>query len=145
MPASPSAQGTWITAVTLCAWLLLVAPGRVSAEPPTDHEGLDAIVSEVENLVLEAHFHTAVGVARTARTWVDAASAGPELRARRARLQVLVATAHVALGNEQEAKESLRRALALDPYLALDSATTSPKLLRLLNDLLPPQTERASR
>jgi len=43
---------------------------------------------------------------------------------------VLAATALLALGRAEAAETALRRALAVEPALALDPAATSPKVLR---------------
>ena len=51
-------------------------------------------------------------------------------RERRARADVVAATAQVALGRDDEARRSFERALAADPALRLDPATTSPKVRR---------------
>lgn len=129
----------WIASLVLCAGLLPVPFHSVSAETPADLEALDEIVDEVDDLIRDAHFPTAISVAQTARTWADEAGSSPEVRARRARLQVLVATAHVALGQTDLARESLRRALSLAPHLVFDEATTSPKVLAVLRDV--PRTQ----
>lgn len=122
------------------ALLLATCQVALADAPEADLAVLDPLVAEVDGLVRDAQFHTAIGVARTARAWADEADSTPALRERRARLQVLLATAHVALGDERLARESLRRALALNPQLALDESTTSPKLLKVLREIrrVPP-------
>ena len=58
--------------------------------------------------------------------------AGADLPPLQVRLETLAATAHVALGHQKEALESLLRALEADPSLALDPLATSPKVLLAL-------------
>jgi len=106
-------------------------------------EALESIVEAVEELVREARFHTAIGVARTAQGWNEAAGDEPQLRGPCARLEVLAATAHIALDQREHARDSLRRALALEPDLFFDEETTSPKLIEVLRALQPAATTPA--
>ena len=55
-------------------------------------------------------------------------------RALKTRVEVLSATAQVALGDEDAARKSFTRALASDPELQLDPMITSPKVMQALND-----------
>jgi hypothetical protein len=50
---------------------------------------------------------------------------------RRTQLEVLSATAQIALGRNEAARESFQRALAADPQLELDAGSTSPKIRRV--------------
>jgi hypothetical protein len=54
---------------------------------------------------------------------------------RRAQLEVLAATAEIALGQEDAARESLERALRAHSELSLDPARYSPKLVRLFEEV----------
>jgi Tfp pilus assembly protein PilF len=47
---------------------------------------------------------------------------------RRTQLEVLSATAQIALGHHDAARESFERALAADPDFELDARSTSPKI-----------------
>lgn len=58
--------------------------------------------------------------------------AGAELRQRRVRLELLSATAQLALGDERAARESLIRAIESQPDLVLDPEKTPPKVMRAL-------------
>ncbi len=49
------------------------------------------------------------------------------------RLELVTATAQVALGREALAREAFARALSNDPELSLDPRTTSPKVLRVFH------------
>ena len=53
----------------------------------------------------------------------------------RAQLEVLAATAEIALGQEEAARESLERALRAEAGLSLDPAVHSPKLIHLLESV----------
>jgi len=57
---------------------------------------------------------------------------GDDLAPLRVQLETLAATAHVALGQKEQALESLLRVLEADPNFKLDPATTSPKVLLAL-------------
>jgi hypothetical protein len=101
------------------------------AEGPDPVEGR---IDEVDALLARAHFRTALGVARTSLGRLDALGPAPHPDARRARLELLAATAEVALGRREAARQSLIRALVADPGLALDAGETSPKVLELLRE-----------
>ena len=126
-----------IAAAVVSVGLAGAASPSPSAEPAVRLDTLESIVDAVEQLVREARFHTAIGVARTAQGWSEAANDTPQLRAPYARLEVLAATAHVALEQHERARDRLRRALALDPDLSLDEQNTSPKLLEVLRTIQP--------
>lgn len=115
-----------------------LATGAVSAAASStradDLQVAERAVAEVSQLLADAHFRPARSVAEATLEQTGRADASPQLQARRARLHVLLATAQVALHDEEAAHESLRRALALEPTLALDTATTSPKVVRALRE-----------
>jgi tetratricopeptide (TPR) repeat protein len=124
------------------AWEALDAPLGLR-RGPTGDEREAAIQSEFREL------RTAVGVLEAqvrAAQFEEALANAPDLRARLARTpaggtrasllaqtEVIAATAELALGRAEAAEAALRRALAVDPALALDPATTSPKVLRALD------------
>lgn len=84
-------------------------------------------LAHAESLIRSARFDDALGELNRVRQ--DAVR--PE---ERVRLEVLAATAQVAFGDETAARASIERALRADPKLALDQDSTSPKLLRVLDD-----------
>ncbi len=92
-----------------------------------DHE-----LDKIDAFLGAAHFRTALSLARSARDLLGSFPEGPQLGARRARLEVLAATAEVALGRQTGAQQSMIRALRADPVLVLDELETSPKVLELL-------------
>lgn len=120
-----------VVAVGLCA---RTAGAQQAAEPAAapGQRALEESVSEIEWLIADAHFRTALGVARSAEEWADDLDPSPELRALRARLHVGIATARIALGEEAGARASMRRALDEDPTLSFDEQATSPRLLALV-------------
>jgi hypothetical protein len=101
-------------------------PQRKPAEPPAP-PSVAAPLDRTEQLIRAARFDDALGELERLRP----AAARP---AERARLEVLAATAQVAFGDDEAARASLGRALDADPKLALDERSTSPKLVRALDD-----------
>lgn len=95
---------------------------------------LDRRIDEVDRLLARAHFRTALGLARNTLGSLDASGVVLSPDTRRARLEVLAATAEVALGRRTAARESLGRALRADPALELDPEQVSPKVLELLHE-----------
>lgn len=79
-----------------------------------------------------ARFEEALGRALAARSALEDAGDGASVRVLRVRIEVSAATAQLALGDESGARESLARALVLEPDLALDPGVTSPKVLGAL-------------
>lgn len=115
-------------------WLLLVlccaAASAEARDPLTD---LDRRLEQIGQAVAEAHFSSALSLAQDTRAELDAlAPSDPQATPRRARLELLAATAEVALGRDSRARDCLVRALRADPALELDAGVTTPKLLRLL-------------
>ena len=100
----------------------------------------DRVLAEAEALLETAHFHTALGVLSSGREWLEAAAPCADCPARAARLEVLTATAEVALGETVRARASMRRALEATPELELDEEATSPKLVRLWREVRPELT-----
>lgn len=119
--------------------VVLPPPPPPPPEPPQDlaHalllEEAEQMLDETEGLVRAARFEAAVAGAGELRTRLEGLADDDELRARRVRLEVLAATAQIALGREDEARESFGRALAVRPDLELDPMKTSPKVIRVLD------------
>ena len=117
-----------IVRLGLCLCLVALA-GPAAAESEVERE-----IAEVGDLVARAHFRTALSLVSSTRELLDAA---PARSAERARLELLAATAEVALGRRNAARASLARALEADPDLQLDPAETSPKLVALWAEVRP--------
>lgn len=96
---------------------------------------LDVELAEIDGLLAEAHFRTVLRLAKTTRELLDGMAPDSRLASRRARLEVMTATAQVALGQRAQARRSMQRALLADPGLALDEGQTSPKVFGLLREL----------
>ena len=104
-------------------------PARAPAPAPSPASA-DALVAETAANVRAARFDAALTSAERARH--ELTGLQREQRApRTAQLEVLAATAELALGRDGPAHESLRRALDADPSLKLDPET-SPKVRRAL-------------
>lgn len=121
--------------LSIAAACLLLFTGSAASEPSPDLVALDRALVEVKVLLAEAHFLTVIGVAKSTSRWARELPASEGLLVRRAQLQVLIATAQVALSRDDRARESLRLAVELDPELVLAEPTTSPKLLRVFRQL----------
>jgi hypothetical protein len=127
---------------TLCPSAALHAspePSPPAANPPREDLSnllahLDRELAEIDTLLASAHFHSVVSVAKLTRQLLSAREGQPELSTRRARLEVMTATAQVALGRRGVAQRSMMRALQAEPALSLDESTTSPKVLELLRE-----------
>ncbi len=109
-----------------------VAPRELPADPRLP--ALDRRSAEVERLLARAHFRTALGLARKTLAGLDESGDALHPDPRRARLEVMAATAEIALGRRDGARESLARALRADPALELDASEVSPKVLELLRE-----------
>jgi hypothetical protein len=124
------------------AWAALDAPlGLAEHRPGAPREALPqgelralrSAVRDLEARVRTAQFEQAIAGAPALRKRLERAPAGETRTSLIAQSEVLVATAELALGRADAAAKSLRRALAADPALALDPATTPPKVLRALD------------
>ena len=126
------------------AWTDLGAPLRVRValptasrkaprrEPPAwDARAADAAIGEAREQLQAARFEEALAAAEQAREKLAGAGAA-ERRRRDVELDVLTATAQLALGRGDPAQRSLGRALAADPELRLEPSRTPPKVLRAL-------------
>jgi len=102
---------------------------------------LRSAVGALEAQVRSAQFERAVAAAPALRSRLARAPEGGTRTSLIAQAEVLVATAELALGRSDAAGASLKRALAADPQLALDPATTAPKVLRALDAVRGGNTE----
>jgi hypothetical protein len=110
----------------------------VSAPPPLhahDWSPIDAKLGEAAALVQNARFEQALLTADQIRPTLASTEGAPGGGIRRAQLEVLSATAQIALGRHQAARESFVRALAADPELQLDAGTTSPKIRQVFDSV----------
>jgi len=124
------------------AWAALDAPlGLAEDEKSASREArmqnefreLRSAVGSLEEHVRTAQFEQALAAAPALRKRLERAPAGGTRTSLIAQSEVLTATAELALGRGDAAEHSLRRALAADPRLTLDPATTPPKVLRALD------------
>jgi len=130
-------------------WGGLAAPVRVERWQPLVREEapgedgqrrdlarVEALLRESEKSLEEAHFEEALQRAGAARRELGTAGPGEgprDVRALRARLEVVAAIAEVALGDDAAARQSFGRALEAQPGLELDPGRTSPKVMRALD------------
>ncbi len=113
-----------------------VAPRAPAVQAPTPAAAaagpaFDAALIRLAALINEARFRSALEAAAVLRPAARAISDGPARRGRIARLELLAATARLALGQEDAARENLRRALAAQPDIEL-APTAPPKVRRAL-------------
>jgi hypothetical protein len=111
------------------------APIRVPrsvARTGPDLAEIDSNLRYAQRLLQAARFEDGLRAAKRAEQGAQAAGEGAAARERQARAAVLCATAEIALGREDDAQQSLGRALDAQPGLSLDPATTSPKIVRAL-------------
>jgi len=104
---------------------------------------VDGALDEIERMIDEAYFRTALGMVDTRRERLNELSPIGALRPRRARLEVLAATAAIALDRRVDAMRSMRRALRADPSLTLDEQSTPPKVYALLRQARTGRTFRS--
>ncbi len=126
----------WIPGALLVGSCAL-ALGLGTAQPASARgfAAFDAAVDEVERLVLTADFQGAIARAQRARDGARSLPRHREALERRARLEVLLASAQIALGRKADARKSMQRALYVWPLLSLDAKTTSPRVTRLLDEV----------
>ena len=96
---------------------------------------LDARLAETEGILRQARFRAVLEASQRLRSELLALQDQPGSRQRRARVEVMAATALVALGRSESAAQSFDRALDADPDLILDPASTPPKIQRLLEEV----------
>ena len=91
---------------------------------------VEGLLDQIDSRLDEARFEEALEAAAEARGTLADLEAGGDTAAQRVRLEVLAATAEIALGDDASARESFTRAMRADPGLSLDARTTSPKVDR---------------
>ena len=96
-----------------------------------DWSPIDAKLGAAEALVRRARFQQALKTAEQIRPKLASVEGAPGASLRRTQLEVLSATAQIALGRHDAALESFERALAANPELELDVRSTSPKIRRV--------------
>lgn len=106
---------------------LLSEPAPVTSELARVTSERAALLERCEAEVRAAHFEEALSSASELRDRLGARD-GADAASDRVRLEVATATAQLALGQHDEAVDSLERALLADPDLDLDSELTSPRL-----------------
>ncbi len=104
---------------------------REPSDPPATPGAVESGVRAADQLLREARFEEALARIEGIRGELAVFGAGDAGRRLRARTEVVAATAYVALDREDAARECFRRALAAEPALDLDPATTAPKVLRV--------------
>lgn len=113
-----------------------VAPRREVSESAQSRrlDLVEGLLFAVDSLLRSARYQEALDSLIHARSSLDQLPDDAGADDTRARMEVLAATAQLGLGREEAARERLLRALAADPALALDPATTSADLMRVMRD-----------
>jgi hypothetical protein len=101
-------------------------PAAPAPVPPPPPDPVGVLIDEVQEHLRAARYEQALARAERGRGELPA-DASPQ---RAAELEVLSATAALALDRKDVAAESLRRALAAQPMLTLDPMQTPPKVRR---------------
>jgi hypothetical protein len=115
-----------------------VAAARVGPESWDEAQGVfeeaDALLREVETHLCMARFDVALERVQRGRSELADLPAVWQASRRRARLEIVAATAKIALGDVESARLNFQWALELDPYLELDASQTSPKVLAMFRE-----------
>lgn len=114
--------------VLICAAALIPTSADAAGR---DLAGLERAVDEIGALVLAADFQRAIARGKKTRPLGRDLPRSSEAMQARARLEVLICSAQIALGDRAEARRSIERAVYLWPLLSLDERTTSPRVLKL--------------
>ena len=135
-PPQPVSERSWDLGEPIGVVVARIPPPqerveRVPERPPPPLLDATEQIAGAEKALREARFELAVEWAERGRRLLD--GQGPA--SQRAELEVLAATAEIALGREEAARESLERALRAEPDLTLDPALYSPKLVRLFEEV----------
>jgi hypothetical protein len=126
------AKDPWAALDTPLGLAIDTASASREAQMQSEFRALRSEVGALEETVRTAQFEQVLAKAPALRARLARAPAGGTRTSLIAQAEVLTATAELALGRADAADASLRRALAADPMLALDPATTAPKVLRAL-------------
>ena len=130
----------WVLGISVAIVALASDPGEARYAAGTlspisgeavDLESIDASIGEIQQAVLRAYFRAALEATDSLGGQLRA-SPRPDVRERRAKVDLLAATALVALRRTREAELRVSRALDAMPELELDPAYTPPKVLRLV-------------
>lgn len=115
--------------------------------PAPEQEDVDVLIAlarqrvdAAQRLLQQARFEDALAELDRAHRGLAAAPDGSRVNALRAEIDVLSATANVALGRADAARASFARALAARPDLKLDPRTTSPKVFALFQEMRSART-----
>jgi hypothetical protein len=108
-----------------------------------DFAPIDAQIDTAALRLDEARFAAALALSDLARARLARFAPEPPVSERRVRIELLAATARIALGEEQDARTCVERALREQPDLTLDPARFTPKLRRLLGETRTRLAERA--
>lgn len=119
-------------------------PGE-PGETPETLRALEALVAEARRELRAARFEEALAAAQAAREESETFPASDPVRRLRAALEVVAATAEVALDRYGDAILSFERALEADPGLELDPRTTSPKVLAVFERVRAARADGAER
>jgi tetratricopeptide (TPR) repeat protein len=113
------------------------APRPPLEEPRPDQPGcvesVDELLARARGQLREARFEEALETIHEARRCLETAEATSEGGDVRAQLEVVAATVYVAFEREEEAIQSLERALRADPDLEIDATTSPAKLVRAVD------------
>jgi len=137
-----SAQQSESTEIDLGSGLVDVAARPTAAikaptpmpEPTVDLTGVDALLREAQDVLIEARFRDVIDATDLLRTQLRSMGTSRGVMERRARIEIMAATAQIALGRAADAAQSFARALEADPELELSEATP-PKIRRMLEEV----------
>lgn len=107
--------------------------------------GFERRVDEIEALVLAADFQKALARGEATRPRGRDLPRSQDVLKERARLEVLLCSAEIALGNREAARRSMKKAVFLWPLLSLDERTTSPRVVKLFESVRGGAPARRSR
>jgi len=122
-----------------------VPSGEPKVEPGPDFVRFDAQLAAAEEGLRLARFREVLQTTDRLRTELESQAEASGVRERRVRVEVLGASALVALGLPGRAAEGFGRALRIDPDLVLDPTTTPPKIRALLEEVRGEQQQRGER